>query len=49
MGCHLDIRPLLRANAITTGIGSTRFGEKLWLKVLFADLLGEKNTVRSLK
>jgi len=29
--------------------GPVRFAEKLWLKVLFADLLGEKNTVRSLK
>ena len=29
--------------------GPVRFAEKPWLKILFADLLWEKNTVRSLK
>jgi hypothetical protein len=30
-------------------LGPVRFAEKTSLKVLFADLLREKNTVRSLK
>ena len=30
-------------------IGYVRFAKKPWLKVLFADLLWEKNIVRSLK
>jgi len=46
----LFVLPFLRSIwNITKDIGLVRFAEKSWLKILFADLLWEKNTVRSLK